>query len=287
MAVIYADVLVALNTVLTYIFICATRRFTRLPTKKYGVLFASVVGGASSLIIFADSLNIAVSVLYKIAVAVAITAIAFLPKTAKGFLKAFASFFAVSFLFAGLMLAIELMFSPPNMRYENGTVYFDMSVTFLAGCVLSFYGMLTLFDKILGARIHKNTLCNVRVTFRDSAVELRGLRDTGNTATDALNGKPVCFAELSKIAPLFSASELKYLKRNDYGEEVPDSLKTALHPVACSSVGGDRLLQAFVPEKIEISTSGELKKAALCTFAIVPDNLSDGEYSVILNANCE
>ena len=53
--VIYLDVLVAVNIFVTYILLVCTRVVLKTDTKKYGVLVASVLGGASSLIIFWES----------------------------------------------------------------------------------------------------------------------------------------------------------------------------------------------------------------------------------------
>lgn len=283
--VIYADVLTVLNIIVTYILICAARTLSHLSSHKAGTVAASFIGGFSALIIFAPPMNILLSVLYKILTAAAIVLAAFVPKSVKAFLKGFAYFLAVSFLFAGVMLAIELLFSPPNMRFVNGAVYFDMSITFLVGSVLAVYGLLVICEKLLAVKFCKNTLCTVTVEFRGASAEINGLYDTGNTARDVLNGKPLNIACVADVAPLFTAHELAYLKSSEWSAAVPPELKTRVHIVPCSSVGGKSVLKAFNPDRVEIKINGETKTAAPCTFAVTSEKLSDGEYGIILNAN--
>ena len=80
---VYADVLVALNILLTYILIVATRVMVKIPTNKWAVLVASVVGGVSSLVIFYENGGVAFPFVYKIITAGIIIGIGFLPKTPK------------------------------------------------------------------------------------------------------------------------------------------------------------------------------------------------------------
>ena len=283
--VIYADVLTALNIIVTYILLCAVRTLSHLPARKIGMLLASFLGGLSALVIFAPDMGVPFSVLYKILSAAVIVLAAFMPKSAKAFIKAFAYFLAVSFLFAGVMLGVEILFSPPNMRFMNGAVYFDMSITFLVGCVLAVYGVLVICEKLFSVKFGRNTLCTVTVEYRGTSAEMNGLYDTGNTARDVLNGKPLNIVSAESIAPLFTARELEYIKSSEWSAPVPPELKTRLHIVPCSGVGGSAVLKAFNPDRVEVKINGKIKKAVPSTVAISCTKLSDGEYGIILNAN--
>ena len=87
--VIYADVLVSLNILITYIMLVAVRVFCKIPTNKWAVMFASLIGGFSSLIIFREDMNIILSFAFKIISAGGIVAVAFMPKSLKIYFKAF------------------------------------------------------------------------------------------------------------------------------------------------------------------------------------------------------
>ena len=225
MITVYADVLVALNILITYLILVSVRLVCRIATNKWGVAIASVLGGLSSLIIFCESMSAVWSVVYKLFVASVITAVAFLPGNIKIFLKTFLGFFGISFLFGGVMYAVEITFKPQNILYLNGTVYFDMSITYLVGSVLVIYGVFVIADYFLMKKMGSNEIYKVRITFRKTSTEISGFVDTGNNLKDGMTGRPVIVAELSAVAPLFSFEEVGFFQKGDFSQ-VPESLKT-------------------------------------------------------------
>ena len=281
---IYADVLVALNILITYILIVAVRVFCKIPTNKWAVMVASLVGGFSSLIIFWENMNIALSLLYKFATAGLIVGVAFLPKNVKAFIKAYMGFFLVSFLFGGAVYALQIAFKPRNILYYNGIVYFDMSITYLVGCVLSVYGVFLIGDYIISRHNLKGSKCLLEIAYNNMSVTLPAIVDTGNSLQDGLSGRPVVVAELSAIAPVFSREELLFFKNQDY-ENVPLSLHKVFRLVPCSAVTGEGLLPSFVPQFVRLTTEKGVYKTDFCTIGVVCKPLSSGEYKALVNNN--
>ena len=150
--VIYLDVLVAVNILVTYIMLVCTRVVVKSDTNKWGLVLATLFGGISSLVIFWESMPLILSVIFKIAGVIIISFSAFLPKNKKQFLKTTLAFLFVNFLFGGLLYFVELTFNPSNIFYVNGTVYFDISVLFLISMTLICYGFLLVFDFFLKKR---------------------------------------------------------------------------------------------------------------------------------------
>lgn len=281
---VYADVLVALNILLTYILLVSCRVFLKIPTNKFAVGAASFIGGFSALVIFLDEMNVAFSLLFKILTAAVISAVAFLPKNIRAFLKGFLTFFAVTFLFGGAMYALEITVNPQNIMYFNGTVYFDMSITYLVGSVLVIYGIFLFADYIIGKKVKTGNKCDLEIIFRSVSVKTQGLIDTGNSLTDGVSGRPVIVAELSCVAPLFDFAELTFLK-NDFNGEVPESLRKKFRLIPCKSVTGDSLLKAFIPEEVKITTEKGSFRTEFCAVAITEKDLSGGVYKALLNEN--
>ena len=62
---VYADVLVALNILITYIIIVASRVLCKIPTNKWAVSCACVLGGVSSRVIFCEDGGGVFSLFYK------------------------------------------------------------------------------------------------------------------------------------------------------------------------------------------------------------------------------
>ncbi len=282
--VIYLDVLLAVNIFVTYFLLVCTRVILKNDTNKYGLLIASLLGGASSLIIFWENMPLVLSVVYKLIVGVVISASAFLPKTKKMLFKTSVAFFFVNFLFGGVMYFVEITFNMSNVIYMNGTVYFDISVVFLVAMTLICYGLLLIADYILKRRASENTLYDVELYFRNKKVILKALYDTGNHLTDGLVGKPVVVAELNALASFFDLSELQYLKQSFSTAEVPQSLEKILRIIPCGSVVGETVLKGFAPEKIIIKNSKIEFETTYLIVAVANSELSNGEYNCILNS---
>lgn len=281
---VYADVLVALNTLLTYIIIVASRVLCKIPTNKWSVACASLLGGVSSLVIFYEDGGIVFSLFYKLITGAVIVAIGFLPKSPRTFIKVLSAFFGVSFLFGGTVFALELTAHPKNIMFYNGTVYFDMSITYLVGCVLSIYGIFLLANYFLTKHTLKGARCEMEITFGKAAVTLPALIDTGNSLTDGLSGRPVIVAELRAVSPLFSMEELKFFKDGNY-DDVPETLKKVMRLIPCTAVTGESLLKAFLPALVKIKTENKIYTTDFCTIAVTDRELSQGEYRALLNNN--
>lgn len=282
--VIYADVLVALNILITYILIVAVRVFSKIPTNKWAVTFASLIGGFSSLIIFWEDMNVFLSLAYKLICAGVIVAVAILPKTLKVFLKSYIAFFLVSFLFGGAVYALEITMKPQNILYYNGIVYFDMSISYLVGCVLSVYGVFLIGDYLITRHTLKGSKCILEITYNNLSVTLPALIDTGNSLQDGFSGRPVIVAELSAIAPIFDRAELMFFKSQDY-ENIPESLYKSFRLVPCSAVTGESMLPSFKPDFVKITWEKGACKTDFCTIALVNKELSSGEYKALVNNN--
>lgn len=281
---VYADVLISLNILLTYILIIATRVLLKVPTNKWAVLVASVVGGLTSLVIFYENGGVAFSFIYKIITGGIIVAIGLLPKSPKLFLKEFLAFFGVSLLFGGSMYALEITLHPKNVMFYNGTVYFDMSITYLIASVLVIYGIFLLSDYLITKHNNKGGKCQLEITYNETSVTITAFIDTGNSLTDGMSGRPVIIAELSAVSPLFSREELLFFKNEKY-EKVPESLSKNYRLIPCKTVAEESLLKGFLPQAVKIKNEKTSFINKFCTVAVTEKDLSQGEYRALLNNN--
>lgn len=282
--VIYVDVLIAVNILITYVMLVCTRVIVKSDTNKWGVVIATFFGGVSSLVIFLENMPIVFSVLLKILGVTVISFSAFLPESKTMFLKTALAFLFVNFLFGGVMYFVEITFKPTDIIYINGTVYFDISVLFLVSVTLICYGLLLLFDFFLKKRSSEKTLYNATIYFRNKSVQVKALYDTGNHLTDGIEGKPVIIVTLNSIKEFFSRSETEYFKSELITPEVPSTLKSIVRIVPCSSVNGNSLLKGFVPEKMIIEIDDFKLQTAFFIVAVTNNPLSLGEYDCILNS---
>ena len=280
---VYADVLVALNILLTYILVVATRAFCRVPTNRWAVLLSSVIGGICSLVIFYESGGVIFSVIYKMITASAIVAVAFLPATPKIFIKEFSAFFGISLLFGGGMVALEFTLHPKNIFFYNGTVYFDMSIACLVASVLVIYGAFLMGDYFIRRHNTKGGKCQLEIYYNDNRVTITAFIDTGNSLTDGMTGRPVIIAELSAVSPLFTREELIFF-RSDSIENVPESLNKSFRLIPCKTVTGDSLLKGFMPDFVKVEDGKNSYINSFCTVALTEKELSQGDYRALLNS---
>lgn len=282
MIAVYADVLVCINILITYIFIVCTRVAGNMPTNKWGVCISSVAGGLSSLIIFAGDIGVFFSLIYKLLIAVIVVFVSFLPNSFRCLIKGLLLFFGVTVLFGGVMYFIEITFKPHGIMYLNGTVYFNMDIKYLVGCTFIIYGIFLGVDHLLQRKASKSEIYGVGITFRNIEVNLSGYVDTGNNLTDGLTGRKVFVGELSALSPLFTYEELAFFKSGRL-DNMPDSLKGKVRLIPCRTVGDASLLPAFTPEKIEINMNKRMISSADFSVAVVNKSLGDGEYNILLN----
>ncbi len=281
--VIYADVLVAMNILFTYVLLTSSRAIVKVCTKKWAFLIGSVFGGFSSLIIFFD-IGTMLSLFIKLIIGAVIVAVSFLPKTPKAFLKEFFAFFTVSFLFGGVMYFAFITLAPGNMLFKNGTVYFDVSIVTLIAALLCCYGLLLLGENILKRRASDNTLYEATLFFRARGVTFKAFYDTGNTLSDGIEGKPVVIAELKAILPLLYGDEIKYLKSGDVTAVTPQTLKPYFRIVPCNSIGGSGIMMGFVPDRIIIKSKSNSCETDFLIVGVYNGELSAGEYEALLNS---
>ena len=280
----YADVLVAINILITYIFLVCTRVACKMATNKLFIALGSLVGGFFSLVIFIDIRLQLFSLLIKLITGAIIVAISFLPRSMRSFLKLYLSFFTVSIIFGGVMYFLEITVNPQKIMFYNGTVYFDMSLTYLVGSVLVIYGVFLVVQYALERKVTSEYQCQMEIFFRKASVIIPAIIDTGNSLTDGLTGRPVAVAELSAVAPLFDFDELDFLKIGDY-VNVPQGLKKHIRVIPCGTVMGDKLLTGFLPDKMIIKTKARSYVNDYCVIGVVDKALSEGEYKALLNEN--
>ncbi|MBR5442446.1 MAG: sigma-E processing peptidase SpoIIGA [Clostridia bacterium] len=282
MVTVYADVLVSVNILITYIFLVCVRVIFGAPTNKFMVALASFIGGVSSVVIFFEEGSILFSILYKVLVCAVITSVAFLPGSVGRFIRLFGVFLGISLLFGGAVYLVTITLKPHNVLVNNGAIYFDMSVTYLIGVVFSVYGVFTLFEWFYLKRSAVSDTCEVTIHFRKCQVTVAGFVDTGNNMRDGLSGNPVFVVGQREVSPLFSYDEIVFLK-GECTEQPPESLKPYYRVLPCTTATGQGLLPAFVPHSVVLQNGNRIANAGRVTLCISPAVSASGQGGVLLN----
>ena len=229
---VYADVLVILNYVVNLLCLLAAGKLLGRVVPRWRLCAAALLGGLGSLSIFLPLPSWGWLVL-KPALSLGMTACAFGFGTGRRFLHALGAVLAVSFLFAGVLLALYLFLPPAGMLFYNGTVYFDLSPRSLLAGVAAAYLLVRLADRFLVGRRAKGLLYDLTLWRAGRRVTLKALADTGNRLQEPFSGAPVIVCDGSLVERLWPP-----------GEEVP------FRVIPFQTVAGEGALRGFRPDGI-------------------------------------
>ena len=243
--VIYLDVLIFLNTIITFLLLMASSRLMKIYPSPGRFVIASVLGGFSSLIILAPDMGLLLSLLTKLIFSVIIVVSAYNPKSVAAIAKGTGYFFAVSFLFAGMMLFASSLPGISIVNYNNGVAYINLSFfSLIAACVIC-YAVTVILGKITKSKTADTVVMNIGITSGGKTVNCSAILDTGNSLTDPFTGEGVIIADRFTLSEILPENIKTYL-------ETGNSEK-AIRLLPCKTVTGTALLPCFRAEKIRIN----------------------------------
>ncbi|MEG1834735.1 MAG: sigma-E processing peptidase SpoIIGA [Oscillospiraceae bacterium] len=274
--VVYVDVLVILNIFINYFLLLASSKILRLSPSKIRLLLGAFIGGFYSLVIFLPQIPNILSILMNLLMSIILVFIVFNPKKIKSFLKGFSAFFAINFVFAGLMLAVWLAFKPNGMVYNNNAVYFNIDIKILVVSTIVCYGVIAVFSYLLKRKSPDNALYDILIENKGRLVMTKALFDTGNMLSDGFSSTPIIVAEKRVVRKVIDSS------LNDFfdGNTALSFTNSNIRIIPFSSVGGDGALKATIIEKLEIPS--ENIRLFNILIAESKKDFSSDEYSVLI-----
>ncbi len=242
---VYIDVLLAVNLYINYFLIRGTAVLLCRDISVSRNLAAAAVGTLFSLTILLPQLPFWLTAVSKTAGGIVIAAAAFGLCKKSDFIINILCFLVISFLYAGLMLALWLFVAPNIMFYRNGSAYFDIPI--IAVAVITAVGYIAirfvryLSDKrCIGARS-----CDILLSSAGHTVTLKAVPDTGNALCDPFSGKPVIICSRDSVQLLMPACISDYLSGRTEDLE-------GIRLAPCMTLGGNVLLPIFNADKIYV-----------------------------------
>lgn len=278
---IYIDILIAVNLFINYILLLLTAKFLSLKWKSIRLVFGEILSGIYSLYILFPETNLFLSILVKLIMSITIVWCVFGFKSLKSFIKITLCFYAINFLFSGMMLGLWILFRPSSMEMNNGVVYFNISPLVLIGSTIVSYFIIEIFYRIIGKNHIKNSFYEIKINIEDSPVKLKAKVDTGNILREPFSNLPVIIVRKStaeKIIPpkLLGLLDNYYQNTNNISSY---EVKYPIRMVPFKTVAGSGVFPAFKPKNI-INPEGILKKAYI---AICPDRTLSEEIGALIN----
>ena len=275
--VIYVDVLVCLNTIISFFMLGAVRLICRENPKRWRILAGSFFGGAYSLCVFLPELPTPVSLALRLAFLLAVTLCVFGFGRKKRFFRLFGCLCAVSFLFAGAVLGIWLVFKPQGLVIRNSGLYLDIGFLPLVLFSAAIYLTVTLFMRFFSRTARDSCACSVSLYYNGKVLSLKGIIDTGNTLTDSFTGKSISIVDRATAFLLFDEKTADCVFKGNLPE--------GMHLTVSSTVGGEGLLPVFTAEKMQVTTDTGCAEIRGCALAVSKTESFGNGVSVLVNAD--
>ncbi len=266
--VIYADILVIINTLVNYVLLRACAAFLKMNFSPIRFFFAAASGGIFSLIILVEGMPFFLSLIIKVVFLLLCVWVAFGAYSFKHYCKCFAAFLVLNLIFAGIMCALYMFVFPDSMVYSAGVVYFDISVFTLAVCSVVCYALISLVSGITASHVPKNRIYQLEITANGKTVKLQALFDTGNSLCDSFSGRPVIIADKSCVSELVNDSDLTEMKN--------------YRLIPYSTLKGGGLLEAFLGESACFSDSEEIYRISDVYIAVADKKIFNHNYKALL-----
>lgn len=277
--VIYADVLVFLNTAVTFMILLAVRDLVRTQTSVGRLIAGAFTGGVYSLIILAPPMNILYILLTRTVMGLTIILISFREKQPRRIIRILLIFFAATFSLAGITYCASGIV-PGMITSNNGAGYIDISSGTLIIITVVCYLCVYFLRKKLFITVQRDNIYPVRITDGEKTVELCALYDSGNSLCDMYTGKPVIIISVEK-ARLIAGRVLDDYYEKGFVTASGGEIKLRLLPAG--TIAGDKLLPAFSVSKAEIECNGRNISVSSPTLAVSDKGFENGRYSALIN----
>lgn len=277
--VIYVDVLLFINLVIDYILLSITQTFVHHKPRLLRRILAATASSLFSLYIFLPPQPTVIEILMRLVASSVTVLICFGFDNPRTYLRRFFTFFAVSFIYAGLMAGIWMLFSPSVMSINNGIVYFDISPLWLIAASLLFYIAIILIKKLTGKDSEYAKRCDITLAYNDNKIQTVAMVDSGHSLTDGFSDSVVIVIDRSVAFVLFGKNDTDCMIRLELPKQSQIAKKYRLIPT--NTVSGEGLLPAVRIDRAEISVNGNIKNIHKPTVVITSQKLSD-DYSAII-----
>lgn len=285
--IVYVDILLIVNLFINYFLLLGTMLLSHLQKRRLRILAGAFVGSLFSLMIFAPNFGYIITFLYKIVLGCALIFITFGRQKMRVYLKTLLLFFAVNFIFAGVMLFLWFVVRPEKMLFHNGIVYFDISPIFLVFSTVVAYLMIKGVYWLFNRKVETGQLCHITIEEGDKTVQFMGFSDTGNRLTDPFSGLPVTVCEFSVVQSLIPEELHSFFldpAKAQLSQFDTHPWRRKIRIIPYSTVGSPGVMAAFEPDGVYYSSHGIEKKEEVL-IGVTSSKLSDGEYQAVINTH--
>ena len=270
--VVYADVLIFLNTIINYFIVSFLSKICKKDKKWYRYVLASLVGALFSLYIFLPKQNFILESAVKLVCSAVIVLIALGFENAAKFIRRSVLLYIITFLYAGFMMALWAIFKPKGMVIHNSVVYFDISPLFLIAFSAAIYFVLTFIKRIIPQKSAVKE-CALELFCEDKKIKITATVDTGNFVSDLFSDSDIIFLNEKSARVLFGELDPLFLE---------EKMKKRYRAIPCKTVDGNAVLNAFRCDKAFVYENG-VKNERKSPIVVISKALNTGENSALIS----
>lgn len=255
MRVIYLDVLIITNFIISLALLTLTAKITYSAIKNHRLIIAGFVGSLGSILIIFDKESLLISLgitLAKFAVTIIELSICFKTRKVKRLFKLTFIYIMLNLVFTGILAVVWNLTKGKLVYVKNYSVYFDISIGWLISLSICTYLIISAFELVKNKSFSKEDSYKISTIICGKVFESKAIADTGNKLTDVYYGKPVVIFYSKEIADYLNVDDEKAIVRNK------------LHILPYSTIKGQGILYVTTPQKIKIISSKETKSVEVC-----------------------
>lgn len=276
---IYVDVLIFINTVVDYLLLSATSCLLKLKVPFSRKLIAAIVSALFSLYIFLPSQSFVIELLMRVLSSAVTVAVCYKIKPPKSFFRALTVFYAVSFIYFGLMAGLWMLFKPNKMSLNNGVVYFNVSPLMLITLSFIFYVIIVLVKKLTQKSDEFAKRCEIVLIYDNKMVKRQAMVDSGHSLNDMFSNSVVLIIDRNTAVALFNESNTDNMLKLEPPDDKQLALRFRMIPV--KTVSTEKIMPAVRLQKADIEIglkSFHLQKP----IAVISEGKLSDDYSVII-----
>lgn len=280
--VVYADILIFLNTVISFIILLTTADFVKIESEKIRYITGSLTGGIFSLIIIAPQMNIFLTVISRFLICVLIVLISFNVRNIRILLKCISGFILITFLYSSFFYFIFSFTKHENLYFNNGYFYFDFSAISAIIITAVIFIILRIINKLLINKKKDELIFDVDIFVDDAIIKVKAFYDTGNSIKDNFTERPVILISVCEISDRLDESLVESVK-SVLNNKNFSYLHHKLRLIPVKTLGEFNMLPAFSADKAIISDISTRKIVEKPCIAICTDIFSGKKYNALIN----
>lgn len=281
--VIYADVLIAVNMLLTYVSLLLTCTALKTYAKKSRLLLGALLGSVYSFLVFAPDMGVVISIIVKFFMCLTIVCIAFQLHEIRKIIRFCLCFFAVNAAMAGCILLLKMLVFDDVIIMRNGAVYMGVDLKLLLFATAICYALFTLVFKLLSDRKNAQVM-KVRIYVDELYIDAYAFVDSGNRLYDPISGKPICIASYSLVKSILPKEIHPFVKGNlNDLDAVSVQWKTRLSVQIAEFAVGESFLPTFRADSIVIDLIRNERRFENCLIGVTTKSFDGLDCQMLLH----